>query len=33
MRQGGDTGQATVGWLSNEHNDGAMYSDPSYIEQ
>ena len=33
MSQGGDTGQATVGWLSNEHNDGATYSDPSYIEQ
>ena len=33
MNQGGDTGQATVGWLSNEHNDGATYSDPSYVEQ
>ena len=33
MNQGGDTGQATVGWLSNKHNDGATYSDPSYVEQ
>ena len=28
-----NTGQATVAWLSNEHNDGATYSDPSYVKQ
>ena len=29
--QGGE--QATMGWLADEHNDGTMYNDPSYVEQ
>ena len=32
MRQGGDTVLDKPQWR-NEHNDGATYSDPSYVKQ